>query len=122
MSDVLREHITVFGFSHSEIARRATKLNQATAYRVVEGETINPSLNSLTGIIEAITLTDCAVRGRRARGRVCPCASVTRRMRCCSSRRLWMSCFTRSDDSLIPAEVAATPAFSAPSGLPTLSC
>ena len=39
-------------------SRRATKLNQATTYRVVEGETQNPSLNSLTGIIEAISLTD----------------------------------------------------------------
>ena len=58
MSDILREHVSTFGFSHSEIARRATKLNQATAYRVVEGDTTNPSLNSITGIIEAITLTD----------------------------------------------------------------
>ena len=58
MSNVLRAHINDFGFSHSEISRRATKLNQATTYRVVEGETQNPSLNSLTGIIEAITLTD----------------------------------------------------------------
>ena len=58
MSNVLRAHINDFGFSHSEISRRATKLNQATTYRVVEGETQNPSLNSLTGIIEAISLTD----------------------------------------------------------------
>lgn len=58
MSNVLRTHINDFGFSHSEISRRATKLNQATTYRVVEGETQNPSLNSLTGIIEAISLTD----------------------------------------------------------------
>ena len=58
MSDILRKHIHDFGFSHTEIARRASKLNQATAYRVVEGETSNPSLNSITGIIEAITLTD----------------------------------------------------------------
>ena len=58
MSDILRAHINDFGFSHSEISRRATKLNQTTTYRVVEGETQNPSLNSLTGIIEAIALTD----------------------------------------------------------------
>ena len=58
MSNVLRAHINDFGFSHSEISRRASKLNQATTYRVVEGETQNPSLNSLTGIIEAISLTD----------------------------------------------------------------
>jgi len=58
MSDVLREHIQAFGFKHAEIARRASKLNQATTYRVVEGETQNPSLNSITGIIEAISLTD----------------------------------------------------------------
>ena len=58
MSNVLRAHINDFGFSHSEISRRATKLNQATTYRVVEGETQNPSLNSLTGIIEAVSLTD----------------------------------------------------------------
>ena len=58
MSDVLREHIQDFGFKHAEIARRASKLNQATTYRVVEGETQNPSLNSITGIIEAISLTD----------------------------------------------------------------
>ena len=58
MADVLRRHIQDFGFKHTEIARRASKLNQATTYRVVEGETQNPSLNSLTGIIEAISLTD----------------------------------------------------------------
>lgn len=58
MSNVLRTHINDFGFSHAEISRRASKLNQATTYRVVEGETQNPSLNSLTGIIEAISLTD----------------------------------------------------------------
>ena len=58
MSDILRQHISAFGFSHSEIARRAAKLNQATAYRVVEGETINPSLKSITGIVEAVSLTD----------------------------------------------------------------
>ena len=58
MSDVLRKHIQDFGFKHTEIARRASKLNQATTYRVVEGETQNPSLNSITGIIEAISLTD----------------------------------------------------------------
>ena len=58
MSEVLRDHIQDFGFKHAEIARRAAKLNQATTYRVVEGDTTNPSLNSLTGIIEAISLTD----------------------------------------------------------------
>ncbi|MEC7984576.1 MAG: hypothetical protein VX278_05400 [Myxococcota bacterium] len=58
MSDVLRAHIQDFGFKHAEISRRASKLNQATTYRVVEGETQNPSLNSITGIIEAISLTD----------------------------------------------------------------
>ena len=58
MSDVLRTHINDFGFSHSEISRRLTKLNQATTYRVVEGETQNPSLNSITGIIESVSLTD----------------------------------------------------------------
>ena len=58
MADVLRRHIQDFGFKHTEIARRASKLNQATTYRVVEGETQNPSLNSITGIIEAISLTD----------------------------------------------------------------
>ena len=58
MSDFLREHIQDFGFKHAEIARRASKLNQATTYRVVEGDTQNPSLNSITGIIEAISLTD----------------------------------------------------------------
>ena len=46
MSDILRSHIKDFGFTHTEIARRASKLNQATTYRVVEGETQNPSLNS----------------------------------------------------------------------------
>ena len=39
MYEVLRKHIQDFGFNHSEISRRATNLNQATAYRVVEGET-----------------------------------------------------------------------------------
>ena len=58
MSELLRTHIQDFGFKHAEIARRAAKLNQATTYRVVEGETQNPSLNSITGIIEAISLTD----------------------------------------------------------------
>ena len=58
MSDILRQHISAFGFSHSEIARRASKLNQATAYRVVEGETTNPSLSSISGIVEAVSLTD----------------------------------------------------------------
>ena len=58
MSDFLRSHIQDFGFKHSEISRRASSLNQATTYRVVEGETQNPSLNSITGIIEAISLTD----------------------------------------------------------------
>ncbi len=58
MSEVLRQHIKDFGFTHTEIARRAARLNQATAYRVVEGETTNPSLNSVTGIVEATALTD----------------------------------------------------------------
>ncbi len=58
MSDVLRQHIKDFGFTHSEIARRAVRLNQATAYRIVEGETTNPSLKSVTGIVEATALTD----------------------------------------------------------------
>lgn len=58
MSELLRSHIQAFGFKHAEIARRAVKLNQATTYRVVEGDTLNPSLNSITGIIEAISLTD----------------------------------------------------------------
>ena len=44
MSDLLRAHIQDFGFKHAEISRRASKLNQATTYRVVEGETQNPSL------------------------------------------------------------------------------
>jgi len=58
MSEVLRQHIKDFGFTHTEIARRAARLNQATAYRVVEGETTNPSMNSVTGIVEATALTD----------------------------------------------------------------
>ena len=47
-----------FGLNHSDIARRAPKLNQATSYRVIEGETRNPSLSSITGIVEAVSLTD----------------------------------------------------------------
>ena len=58
MYEVLRKHIQDFGFNHSEISRRATNLNQATAYRVVEGETQNPSISSITSIIEAVSLTD----------------------------------------------------------------
>ena len=58
MSEVLRKHVRDFGFTHAEIARRSARLNQATAYRVVEGETTNPSLKSITGIVEATSLTD----------------------------------------------------------------
>ena len=78
MSDVMRSHIGDFGFKHSEISRRASKSNQATTYRVVEGETTNPSLNSLTGIIEAISLTDanqvCCIEkwGSNAKPRLLP--------------------------------------------------
>ena len=38
MADVLRRHIQIHGFKHTKV-RRASKLNQATTYRVVEGET-----------------------------------------------------------------------------------
>jgi tetratricopeptide (TPR) repeat protein len=58
MSQVLRSHMSDFGFTHSEIARRSARLNAATAYRVVEGDTANPSLKSVTGIVEAAALTD----------------------------------------------------------------
>lgn len=58
MSEVLRRHVRDFGFTHAEIASRAARLNPATAYRVVEGETANPSLRSITGIVEATALTD----------------------------------------------------------------
>ena len=58
MSDLLRRHVQDFGFSSSEIAQRANTLNPATAWRVVEGDTANPSLNSITSIVEAICLTD----------------------------------------------------------------
>lgn len=56
--NVLRRHIRDFGFTHAEIARRSARLDQATAYRVIEGETRNPSLRSITGIVEATALTD----------------------------------------------------------------
>ena len=60
MYEILRKHIQDFGFNHSEISRRSTNLNQATAYRVVEGETQNPSIGSITSIIEVINDLMCA--------------------------------------------------------------
>ena len=54
MSNVLRTHINDFGFSHSEISRRATKLNQATTYRVVEEK-----LRILLSIRSLVSLSLC---------------------------------------------------------------
>ena len=62
MSELLRNHMDVLGLKHNDIAKRARSLNQATTYRVVEGDTQNPSLHSVTSIIEAISLTDADAR------------------------------------------------------------
>ena len=62
LSELLRNHIQDLGLKHADIAQRASTLNQATTYRVVEGDTQNPSLSSITSIIEAISLTDADAR------------------------------------------------------------
>ena len=62
MSELLRNHIQDLGLKHTDISQRAHTLNQTTTYRVVEGDTQNPSLNSITSIIEAVSLTDADAR------------------------------------------------------------
>ena len=62
MSELLRNHIQDLGLKHADIAQRARTLNQTTTYRVVEGDTQNPSINSITSIIEAICITDADAR------------------------------------------------------------
>ncbi len=62
MSDLLRNHMYDLGLKHNDIAQRTTSINQTTTYRVVEGDTQNPSLHSVTSIIEAISLTDADAR------------------------------------------------------------